>query len=52
MLDHDSAYGGSHLAMALVLEQKDDKSGAVREFEAAKRYWQQADPEIVKLTKN
>jgi tetratricopeptide (TPR) repeat protein len=52
MLDHDSAYGGSHLAIALVLENKGDKAGATREFEAAKRYWQQADPDIVKLTKN
>ncbi len=52
MLEHDEAYGGSHLAMALVLEKKGDAQGAAREFQAAKRYWQQADPEIVKLTKN
>jgi tetratricopeptide (TPR) repeat protein len=52
MLDHDAAYGGSHLALALVLEKKGDAAGAAKEFEIAKRYWQQADPEIVKLTKN
>src|SRR5262245_7827106 len=43
MLDHDAAYGGSHLAMALVLRNKGDAAGAARELEAARRDWRDAD---------
>ncbi|HSE39267.1 MAG TPA: tetratricopeptide repeat protein [Acidobacteriota bacterium] len=52
MLDHDSAYGGSHLAMALALQQKGDAAAATREFETAKKYWNQADAEVLKLTES
>ena len=31
MLDHDAAYGGSHLVMALVLRHKGDTAAATRE---------------------
>ena len=48
MLDHDAAYGGSHLAMALVLQHKGD-AGATREFEAAKRFWPDADRNLPEL---
>ena len=50
MLDHDPAYAGSHLALALVLRQKGDPAGAARELEAARRFWRDADtglPELV-----
>jgi Tfp pilus assembly protein PilF len=50
MLEHDSAYGGSHLAMALVLQQKGDSAAATREFEISKRYWKEADAEVLKMT--
>jgi tetratricopeptide (TPR) repeat protein len=50
MLEHDSAYGGSHLAMAFVLQQKGDGAAATREFEIAKRYWKEADAEVLKMT--
>ncbi|MCI0585790.1 MAG: hypothetical protein L0323_02995 [Planctomycetes bacterium] len=50
MLDHDSAYGGSHLAMALVLRNKGDAAGAARELEAARRFWRDADPDLPELT--
>ncbi len=50
MLDHDAAYGGSHLAMALVLRQRGDAAGAGREFEAARRFWREADPDLPELS--
>ncbi len=49
MLDHDSAYGGSHFTMALVLRHKGDTSGFNRELEAAKKYWKDADPGLSEL---
>jgi tetratricopeptide (TPR) repeat protein len=49
MLDHDSAYAGSHLALALVLRHKGDEAGATREIDAAKRYWRDADPDLPEL---
>ena len=51
MLDHDAAYGGSHLAQALVLARKGDDAGAAKAMEAAKRYWRDADPELAELTR-
>ena len=49
MLDHDAAYGGSHLAMALVLQHQGDTAGAAREFEAARKGWRDADPDLAEL---
>lgn len=49
MLDHDAAYGGSHLAMALALRHKGDTAGTAREFEAAERCWRDADPDLPEL---
>jgi tetratricopeptide (TPR) repeat protein len=49
MLDHDPNYGGSHLAMALVLEHRGDAAGAARELEAARGFWRDADPELPEL---
>lgn len=49
MLDHDGAYGGSHLAMALVLRHKGDAAGVTRELEAAKRFWSDADANLPEL---
>ena len=49
MLDHDAAYAGSHFSMALVLEHQGDVAGAAREFEAAKRGWRDADPDLAEL---
>ena len=44
MLEHDPAYGGSHLAQALVLQHQADADGARREIEAAQSFWKTADP--------
>ena len=49
MLDHDPAYGGSHLAMALVLRRAGDAAGTTRHCEAARRYWRDADPDLPEL---
>jgi Tfp pilus assembly protein PilF len=46
MMEHDPAYGGSHLAMAFVLEQKGDHNGAKRELQAAHDLWLDADPDL------
>lgn len=47
MLEHDAAYGGSHLAMALVLKHEGDEVGAARENDEARRCWKDADPEMI-----
>lgn len=49
MLDHDRAYGGSHLAMALVLENKGDTAGAKKEMTEARKYWRDADKDLAEL---
>lgn len=49
MLDHDIAYGGSHLAMALVLDHKGDSASAKKEMAEAKRYWKDADRDMAEL---
>jgi hypothetical protein len=49
MLEHDEAYGGSHYSMALVLKQKGDSAGALREIQTAKRYWKHADSDLPEL---
>jgi tetratricopeptide (TPR) repeat protein len=49
MLDHDAAYGGSHLALALVLAERGDAAGARREMEQAKRFWRDADGDMAEL---
>jgi tetratricopeptide (TPR) repeat protein len=49
MIDHDAAYGGSHYATARVLEHKGDPAGALREINAAKRYWKNADSDFPEL---
>jgi hypothetical protein len=46
MLDHDAAYAGSHLAQALVLDQRGDRAGAEAAHGAAARYWRDADPDL------
>jgi phage shock protein A len=50
MLDHDAAYAGSHFTLARVLGHKRDDAGVVREVEAARRYWRDADSDLPELT--
>ena len=49
MFEHDAAYGGSRLALALVLKQKEDAAGSAREFEAARLAWRDADRDLPEL---
>jgi tetratricopeptide (TPR) repeat protein len=43
MLEHDGAYGGSHLALALVARERGDLELARREAAEARKYWRDAD---------
>jgi tetratricopeptide (TPR) repeat protein len=49
MLEHDAAYGGSHLARALVAEHRGDRAEAARARTEAARYWGDADPDLPEL---
>lgn len=49
MVAHDSAYGGSHLAVALVAEQRGDVKGAQQAYARAKQLWIQADADLPAL---
>jgi tetratricopeptide (TPR) repeat protein len=51
MLEHDSQYAGTHYALALVAEHKGDLAAARREFTAAERLWDKADPDLAELVK-
>ena len=50
MLDHDAAYGGSHLALALVARHRGDLEVAQQEAAAARKYWKDADRDLKELT--
>jgi hypothetical protein len=49
MLEHDPAYAGSHLALALVAEHHGDAAAASEERGAAERLWRDADPDLPEL---
>jgi Tfp pilus assembly protein PilF len=49
MLDHDGAYAGSHYALALVLEQQQERMAAARSFAEAARLWAPADENLPEL---
>ncbi len=46
MIEHDTAYAGSHAAMAAVAGHAGDTARAEREMEAARRGWSDADPDV------
>lgn len=50
MLDHDGAYGGSHLALALVERRRGNAPAAALAFAAAEGLWRDADPDLAELT--
>jgi Tfp pilus assembly protein PilF len=50
MLEHDPAYAGSHLALALVASQRGDTNVAKQEAAAARKYWKDADRDLKELT--
>jgi tetratricopeptide (TPR) repeat protein len=49
MLEHDDAYAGSHLALALVADHRGDAAVATEERAAAERLWRDADPDLPEL---
>lgn len=49
MLAHDPAYGGSHLALALVARNGGDRAAATREATEARRLWADADVDFPPL---
>ncbi len=49
MIEHDAAYGGSHLAAALVARERGQVGIAQREAAEARKYWQDADPDMKEL---
>ncbi len=51
MLEHDAAYAGTHYALALVAEHKQDWSAARREFAQAEKLWAKADPDLEELSR-
>jgi tetratricopeptide (TPR) repeat protein len=51
MLDHDSQYAGSHLAMALVAEHRGDTKTASAERALVEKYWGRADAGLPELKK-
>jgi tetratricopeptide (TPR) repeat protein len=49
MIEHDRAYGGSHLAVALASEHRGDLAAVPPALAAAARYWRDADPDLPEL---
>ncbi|HET9234261.1 MAG TPA: hypothetical protein VFP10_09000, partial [Candidatus Eisenbacteria bacterium] len=49
MLEHDAAYGGSHLAMGLVYQHRGETEKAEKAFEEARRHWKDADSDLPEL---
>jgi tetratricopeptide (TPR) repeat protein len=49
MLEHDSAYGGSHYALALTADHAGDAANARSEYELAASLWKEADADLPEL---
>jgi tetratricopeptide (TPR) repeat protein len=49
MIEHDAAYGGSHLALALVARKRGELELAQTEAATARKYWQDADRDLKEL---
>ena len=49
MLEHDASYGGSHYALALVAEHKNDNVMAITEYAEAEKLWRNADGDLPEL---
>lgn len=49
MMAHDSAYAGSHLAMALVNEHQGNVEAAAKSLNSASKFWRDADADLPEL---
>jgi tetratricopeptide (TPR) repeat protein len=49
MMAHDSAYAGSHLAMALVNEHQGNEEAAAKSLNSANQFWRDADADLPEL---
>jgi hypothetical protein len=49
MAEHDSAYAGTHYALALAARHRGDSAMAAKEFALAEKYWRDADPDLPEL---
>jgi hypothetical protein len=49
MMAHDSAYAGSHLAMALVNEHQGNEEAAAKSLNSANQFWHDADADLPEL---
>jgi len=49
MLEHDSNYGGTHYALALVAQHDNNPDTARREFDLAMKAWANADKDLPEL---
>jgi tetratricopeptide (TPR) repeat protein len=47
--EHDANYAGTHFALALLAEQKGDKTTALAEFKLAEKLWSDADKDLPEL---
>jgi tetratricopeptide (TPR) repeat protein len=46
LVDHDKAYGGSQLALALLARHRGDVAASEKAMAAAGEYWRDADPDL------
>jgi hypothetical protein len=49
MLAHDPNYAGTHLALGLVAGHQGDAARRRAEFDLARKYWKNADPDLPEL---
>ncbi len=49
MREHDSAYAGTHYALALVADHRGDREAARSEYELALKHWSRADRDLPEL---
>jgi tetratricopeptide (TPR) repeat protein len=47
--EHDANYAGTHFSLALLAEQKGDKTTALAEFKLAEKLWSDADKDLPEL---
>jgi tetratricopeptide (TPR) repeat protein len=49
MIEHDSAYAGSHYALGLAADHAGDRNTALAEFTLAEKFWMKADSNMIEI---